>query len=145
MTKSSKEATEIAELLFELLMAYKKRVHEAGRDNGLSPPQLAALWHLEAERGLPMSALAELLMCDASNVTGIVDKLEARGLAKRVQGEEDRRVKALLLTAAGEALRDEIRTRLLAPPSWVSELTRGAQRELRDLLRTALDSSWSEL
>lgn len=34
-------------------------------------------------RPLPMRALAELLGCDASNVTGIVDRLEARGLVRR--------------------------------------------------------------
>jgi DNA-binding MarR family transcriptional regulator len=92
---------------------------------------------------MSMSALAELLMCDASNVTGIIDKLEARGFAKRVPAE-DRRVKVLVLTPEGEQVRATIRERLLAPPAWISNLTRDAQRELRDLLRDALEGTRAE-
>src|SRR5262250_641164 len=68
----------------------------------LTPAQGHALRVIDPDRPVPMSALAEALLCDASNVTGIVDKLEARGLAKRGQAE-DRRVKVLTLTEQGEA------------------------------------------
>ena len=145
MAKASKESEEVSELLFELLMTYKRRIHAAGREHGLSPPQIGTLWYLERDRGLSMSALAELLMCDASNVTGIVDNLERRGLAKREQAADDRRVKELLLTEAGASLRDEIRAELLTPPRWVQSLTRAAQRELRDTLRLALESSREDI
>ena len=51
-----------------------------------------ALGHLDADEPLPMSALAGALQCDNSNVTGIVDRLEAAGLAERRPAERDRRV-----------------------------------------------------
>ena len=51
-----------------------------------------------------MSGLAELLFCDASNVTGIADRLEARGLIERRSAGGDRRVKVLALTSAGEVV-----------------------------------------
>ena len=40
-----------------------------------------------------MHEIATRLACDNSNVTGIVDRLEARGLVTRRPGEQDRRVK----------------------------------------------------
>ena len=52
-------------------------------------------------RRLPMNELAALLACDNSNVTGLVDRLEARGLVTRQPSPEDRRVKHIVLTDAG--------------------------------------------
>ena len=52
-----------------------------------------------------MSRLADTLSCDASNVTGLVDRLESRGLVRRQPSAEDRRVKVLQLTPAGSRLR----------------------------------------
>ena len=106
----------------------------------LTPAQGHALRTLDPARPVPMSTLAEALVCDASNVTGIIDKLEARGLAKRVPAE-DRRVKVLVLTPEGEQVRATIRERLLDPPEWIAKLTRDAQRELRNLLRDALEGT----
>src|SRR5205823_3780422 len=71
---------------------------------GLSPMQAHTLRFLE--HPVPMNELAETLWCDASNVTGIVDRLEARGLVERRPSPDDRRVKLLCLTDEGEALRD---------------------------------------
>src|ERR1044072_9058846 len=44
---------------------------------GLTAMQGHSLRMLDPERPVPMSILADTLVCDASNVTGIVDKLEA--------------------------------------------------------------------
>jgi DNA-binding MarR family transcriptional regulator len=136
VAKVGKEAAEATELLFELLQAYKRQFHTFAKEQGLSPQQAVTMMHLSPDEGLPMSAIAELLMCDASNVTGIVDKLEARGLAKRGQGE-DRRVKVLTLTAEGERMRSALREHMLTPPGWIADLTREDQRALRDILRRA--------
>ena len=64
--------------------------------------QAMALTSLEPGEPIPMSALAGLLMCDNSNVTGIVDRLEALGLVERQPAERDRRVKAVALTEQGD-------------------------------------------
>ena len=53
---------------------------------------------LDEQEGLPMHEIASLLACDSSNVTGIVDRLEARGLVTRRTAERDRRVKQILPT-----------------------------------------------
>lgn len=137
MPKATREANEATELLFELIHAQKREFHSVAKERGLSPQQAVTLFNLEPGQGMTMNAIAELLVCDASNVTGIVDKLEARGLAKREQGE-DRRVKVLTLTAQGAALRSEMRQRLMVPPAWLVGLERDDQRVLRDILQRAV-------
>lgn len=143
MGKASKEAVEISELLATLFHEHKRRTMALARDYGLTPQQTATLWLLTQNERLAMSELADLLMCDASNVTGIVDKLESRGLAQRVQGE-DRRVKVLTLTEAGKVHCAEFHDRLFEPPEWMLALTRDEQRTLRDLLRRAVGAMPAE-
>jgi DNA-binding MarR family transcriptional regulator len=133
MAKVANDAVEATELLTELFHAHKRTMMVLARDHALTPQQAATLWALAPGQGIAMSALAEYLVCDASNVTGIVDKLEARGLAQREAGE-DRRVKVLRLTPQGEALRAEMRRTLLDPPAWIRELPRDDQRLLREVL-----------
>ncbi len=55
----------------------------------------------------PMRELADQLHCDRSYITSLADKLEERGLVKRIPGE-DRRVKLLALTDEGMAVRNKI-------------------------------------
>jgi MarR family transcriptional regulator, organic hydroperoxide resistance regulator len=87
-----------------------------------------------------MSALAERLFCDASNVTGLVDRLEARGLVERRSSEHDRRVKALTLTPAGVALRDQVLAVMGEPPEAIAALPVADQRALRDILARAVEN-----
>ena len=96
---------------------------------------------LDPERPLPMSALAERLFCDASNVTGIADRLEARGLVERRSTEGDRRVKALTITPAGVRLRDEVLEIMSEPPAAIAALSEADQRALRDILARAVDAT----
>jgi MarR family transcriptional regulator, organic hydroperoxide resistance regulator len=104
----------------------------------LTAAQGHALRSLDPERPVPMSALADLLFCDASNVTGIVDKLEARGLISRQATDHDRRVKQLIVTDAGKKLRHELNARVLAPPRAVSALPDDVKAALVDVVRGVL-------
>ncbi len=73
---------------------------------GLTITQYWALVHLENEEGRSFTELAELLLCDKSNVTSIVDKFEESGLAKRERGKAgDRRYVRIVLTPQGHRLR----------------------------------------
>jgi DNA-binding MarR family transcriptional regulator len=104
----------------------------------LTPPQLMTLRRLAADEPVPTSEVAKWLACDASNMTGIVDRLEARGLVERRAAPGDRRVKMLALTDAGAALQDEIARRMAVPPEPLTDLSPADQRALRDILRRAL-------
>jgi DNA-binding MarR family transcriptional regulator len=71
---------------------------------GLSIPKLAALSRLaEAGDSLPLGQLAERLACVKSNVTQLVDRLEADGLVERTLDQADRRSRLAVLTPAGRA------------------------------------------
>jgi DNA-binding MarR family transcriptional regulator len=87
-----------------------------------------------------MGRLAEGLACDASNVTGIVDRLEARGLIERRAARHDRRLKVLALTDSGAQVRGRILERFAEPPEWMGRLSADDQRVLCAILRRALGS-----
>ncbi len=105
------------------------------RELGLRPASFAALRALDEPR--TMSEIATALHCDRSNVTGIVDNLEERELARRTASERDRRVKLIELTAQGRRLRTRLLRATEKPPEWMTGLTRSDQRALRDLLARA--------
>ena len=84
-----------------------------------------------------MRKIACRLHCDPSNVTGISDRLEERGLVERQADPEDRRVKMLALTKKGERVATALTERLLAPPPELAALAPEDQEALRDLLRRA--------
>src|SRR5436309_9202726 len=71
---------------------------------GLSLPKLAALRRLaDAGGSLPLGQLAERLACVKSNVTQLVDRLEADGLVSREADPNDRRSRLAVLTDAGRS------------------------------------------
>ena len=99
------------ELLYELMMAQRAQMPAIAAEFELSPMQVQLLRLVEPERPMPMGKAACGLGCDASNITGIVDRLEARGLIERRPGA-DRRVKVLVITRDGARIRRLIMTRL---------------------------------
>ena len=90
------------------------------------------------DRPLPMSTLADALACDASNVTGIVDKLESRGLITRQGADHDRRIKMLFVTERGRSLRDRLINRLLQPPTAIAALPLEVKTRLTATLRKVI-------
>ena len=94
----SNDASEAWTLLFRLFVSQRGRVPQVAAEFELSPMQAHVLRLLEPEQPLPMRTLARKLCCDASNVTGIVDRLEERGLVRRDAAPGDRRVKMLVVT-----------------------------------------------
>jgi DNA-binding MarR family transcriptional regulator len=121
--------------------ANKGRFFAAINEFDLSPPQALALRHLEPGSPLPMSALAELLHCDNSNITGIVDRLEDRGLVERRPAAHDRRVKHLLVTERGAEVRERLMERMDSAPDELDRLTKAEQRQLLALLRKVAGDS----
>lgn len=132
------EATEAWGLLEELLHRHKQRVAGIAAEFELSPPQVCAMRALDPDGEVPMSTVAGCLRCDASNVTGIVDRLECRGLVERRPAVHDRRVKHLVLTTEGREVRERLLERLDAPPEELAALTPEEQVALRDLLARAV-------
>ncbi|MGH2987277.1 MAG: MarR family winged helix-turn-helix transcriptional regulator [Solirubrobacterales bacterium] len=123
----------VARLFFE---HGRPKIMDANQQLELSPPQGIVLRFLDEPR--PMGELAALMRCDNSNMTGIVDRLEERGLVDRTAAEHDRRVKLIALTEHGRELRDELNRRMAEPPEVIDNLSAADRRALRDILRRAL-------
>jgi DNA-binding MarR family transcriptional regulator len=130
---------QVWELLVELSMSrVRQRFLATVTELGLSFPQAHALKVLRPGHPIAMRELAGGLHCDPSNITGIVDRLGDRGLVERGSAPGDRRVKTLMLTEEGTALRMRLLDRLSEPPPGLGRLSIDEQRQLRDLLRRAL-------
>jgi MarR family transcriptional regulator, organic hydroperoxide resistance regulator len=132
-------AQEAWQLLWQVMQANKPRMMALAQEMGLAPMQLHALRLIEPGEGMPMSSLAGMLFCDASNVTGIVDRLEARGLIERRPSATDRRVKLLVLTAEGARLRESALRQMSTPPPEIAALPLKHKEALRDALRAAIE------
>jgi len=133
-------AHEAQKLFFEIGMSQRAKAGAALAELGLGFAQAHALRMLDPDEPIAMSALAERLFCDASNVTGLVDRLEARGVVERRSSANDRRVKALTLTPAGVALRDQVLAVMSEPPEAIAALPAADQRALRDILARAVEN-----
>jgi len=75
---------------------------------GVSMTHLHVMWRLEESGELTMSRLADYLDVSLSNATGLVDRMEERGLIERSRVSGDRRVVLVRLTDAGRAILDEV-------------------------------------
>jgi DNA-binding MarR family transcriptional regulator len=82
----------------------KQDIREVGDEQGLSIAQLDVVRRLLANGPTRMSRLADGMNCEASNLTGLVDRLESRRLVERRPDPDDRRVRVLALTPAGDEL-----------------------------------------
>src|SRR5262249_5099908 len=86
----SPRACEAWELLFDLLMRQRTRLPQVAAEFELSEPQCHVLRLMEPGAGVPMRRVVERLGCDASNVTGVRDRLGARGPVERTACPHDR-------------------------------------------------------
>ena len=129
-------AAEAWELIQTLFGQQRRRFLIAASELDLHPAQAGALLHLESP--LSMQRLATILGCDNSNVTGLIDRLEARGFVERRPSADDRRVKHIVLTAAGRGLRGRLLERVGRPSQALDRLDPTEQVQLRDLLHKLL-------
>ncbi|TDD28080.1 MarR family transcriptional regulator [Actinomadura sp. KC06] len=94
---------ELAEALLELCCVIEGIRGAASRELGLTPQQ-AQLLTMVAPQELTHGELASRLHCDKTNITGLVDRLERRGLVRRRPDAKDRRVATVFLTDQGAEL-----------------------------------------
>ena len=93
---------ELMYALFHSAQSVEKRYEEALAKVELSGPKFAALTHL-VQAGVPLSLsdCAEKMTCVRSNITQLMDRLEADGLVRRVEDPSDRRAIRAELTPLG--------------------------------------------
>lgn len=123
---------EVVELLFEYVDRLRVHFEDVSAHHGLTPVQAKVLMFVDEPS--PMRCVAELLGCDPSNVTGVVDRLEERGLLERAVDPSDRRVTSLRSTQSGRTVRDALGAALFKDVPGMSGLSRDQVAGLRDLL-----------
>src|SRR5438874_7035489 len=138
MKSTKSPACEAWRLLVQFFFTQRADLPMRASKFQLSPAQCHVLHLIEPDRPIPMGELAETLACDASNVTGLVDRLESRGLVRRRPSAGDRRVKVLVLTPTGSRLRALLLDRMTAPPAALERLSQREQRELVRILALLL-------
>jgi DNA-binding MarR family transcriptional regulator len=122
-----------------LLQSQKAWVNERVSAFDITPQMMQGLQVLHDYPDSTMRAFADSMFCDASNATGIIDRLERRGLAERHPAATDRRAKVVCLTAAGERLYRRVEDVLLAEaPPPIAKLSAADQRTLREIIERAL-------
>ncbi|POX64166.1 MarR family transcriptional regulator [Streptomyces sp. Ru62] len=130
---------EVVELIGDVVSRFYADYEEAAGEHTLTGPQARLLSLLSLEP-LPMRKLAQKLKCEPSNVTGIVDRLESRGLVERRPDPADRRVKVAAATEEGRRVARDLREGLHFAREPLAALTDDQRRSLRDLLRRMLDA-----
>ena len=138
MKRASRDACSAWKLMVQFYFAQREHLPPVAADLDLSPAQCHVLHRIEPGRPVPMGRLAETLACHASNVTGLVNRLESRGLVRRRPSEDDRRVKVLELTPTGARLRTLMLERMTTPPAALRRLSLDEQRALVRILSRLL-------
>ncbi|MCX4449283.1 MarR family winged helix-turn-helix transcriptional regulator [Streptomyces sp. NPDC087866] len=128
---------EVIELIGTVVARYYEEYEQAAAAHSLTGAQARVLGLLSVEP-LPMRRIAQKLKCEPSNVTGIVDRLEARGLVERRPDPADRRVKLAAPTERGAATAGQLRDALDFAREPLAGLSAADRTVLRDLLRRML-------
>jgi DNA-binding MarR family transcriptional regulator len=131
---------EVVDLMAGLVSLFHREYEEAAAARSLTGAQAKVLALLR--RGpMAMRRIAQTLSCEPSNITGIVDRLEARGLVERQPDPGDRRIKLVVATEAGRTASAELRESLDFAREPLAALAPAERTDLRDLLRRIVDGA----
>jgi DNA-binding MarR family transcriptional regulator len=123
-------------LLSQLGFVTSKRFHEALSPLGIGPREWALLRFVDASEGESQHTLAERLGVPPSRMVALVDGLEEAGLIERRAVPDDRRVRALYLTAKGrEVLGRAVEVAIERETELCSALDESEREQLIDLLQ----------
>ena len=130
---------EVVDLIGTVVARYHEEYEEAAAGHALTGAQARLLSLLSLEP-LPMRKLAQKLKCEPSNVTGIVDRLESRGLVERRPDPADRRVKLAAATDEGRRIARSLRESLHFAREPLAGLTEEERLVMRGLLQRMLQT-----
>jgi len=113
---------EIVYLIRKLMQAGAIYSKELNKKYNVSAPQLATLRVLLHDGAMPPSQIAKQIMVNSSTLTGVIDRLEKKGLVSRLRNDPDRRIIRVELTEAGRTLAEN------APPPIQVKIVKGMRR-----------------
>ncbi len=127
-------------LWFEMQARLEAHFTRIAVEHGLSAVQAKVLIQLQPEGAVTMRTLAGQLQYDASNLTGVIDRLEERGAVRRQPHTQDRRLKGVVLTDEGARLRQVFWGRLTGRSGPLGRIDDRKLADLKALLRSALNA-----
>ena len=99
-------------VIAQFLLQSKQHLYAVSHDLDITAQQAMTLLMIDNTMPRSMSSYCKLYDCDASNLTGLVDGLEAKGLISRQPHPQDRRIKTLQLKPKGEKMKSDLVERL---------------------------------
>ena len=137
MDPKADRARAIGDILFQI-----RKLTQAGmlhskdliKYHQISSPQLNCVLALYANGPIPASHIARHILVKSSTVTGIIDRLEQKGLVRRVRNSPDRRIITIELTQEGETLACN------APPAAQQKIIDGLHRMPRQAVEQIRDA-----
>lgn len=133
---------EVADCFFELIGNIVGQAEQLAQRLNVPAPFIKALHTLDCP--MAMKELGKRIHCDPSFVTLLADMLEKRGLARREPHPADRRVKNLVLTQQGEALKQQVEAEISARMPWNRALNDSERAQLLALIRKMLSADNGE-
>ena len=139
--KTRLHAREAWTAIVQAVVSHREHLSAEAAKLDLTLPQAHLLRLLHTGPPRTMTSIAGALGCDASNVTGLVDRLEARGLIERKSSTNDRRMKTLHVTTAGASIVDVLKQKMFEPPDGFARLQKDELATLHALLARVFPSS----
>jgi DNA-binding MarR family transcriptional regulator len=125
-------------LIRKLMQAGAYYTKELNKKYNVSAPQVACLLALLEDGPMALSQVARKIMVNSSTLTGIIDRLEQKGLVKRTRTSLDRRVITIELTEAGRKVAEN------APPPVQLKIVEGL-KQLNEQEREQIIQALSKL
>jgi MarR family transcriptional regulator, organic hydroperoxide resistance regulator len=138
---AAQQTSEVADCFFELIGNIVGQAEQLAHRLGIPAPFIKALHTLDCP--MAMKELGKRMHCDPSFVTLLADMLEKRGLARREPHPADRRVKNIVLTSEGEALKQRVEAEITARMPWNRALNESERAQLLALIRKMLSADES--
>ena len=138
---ADQQTTEVADCFFELIGNIVAQAEQLAHRLSIPAPFMKALHTLDCP--MAMKELGKRMHCDPSFVTLVADMLEKRGLARREPHPADRRVKNIVLTSEGEALKQQVEAEMTARMPWNRALNESERAQLLALIRKMLSADES--
>ncbi len=101
-------------LLAECLQGFERFSGDSVRQSGLTPPQFDIIATLGNTPGMSYKQLGERTLITKGTLTGVIDRLELKGLVARTQSTDDKRSFFVQLTAEGETVFNEVFPKVVA-------------------------------
>jgi len=104
MAKKALVVSGIIDNIRRVFKVVNEQSKKAERETGITGPQLWAIKVIGDLTPVRVSDLASRMYLHPATVVGILDRLESRGLVKRIRSKDDRRVVKVQLTDDGKEI-----------------------------------------